>query len=98
MRIVNPVLRTPRKAAYALAAKLGASIAAEDTGSATTIRAMAPKGRHWKARNVHELVESGRPTTALQRDEMWLSLLRSMEQGLEACDLNDSDCADWALE
>lgn len=89
---------TTRRAAEALAKKLGATIEAERVGSTFTVRAMAPRGMHWSARGVHELVESGRPTTSLQRNETWLALLQAMEMGLEACDLNDPDCAEWALE
>jgi hypothetical protein len=87
-------MRFPKNAVYREAERIGASVEWEQTGSVFTIRIAAPRGKHWPG-DIHELVITARPTTALQRDELWTDAFTRMDQGLVTCDLNDAGCADW---
>lgn len=89
--------RTPKAAAEAHAKSLCARIEQQTEGTVFTVRVTAPQRFHFNDGAVHELVATGRPTTALQRDEMWIDLVARMKASVTSCDLNEPACADWAL-
>lgn len=91
-------MKFPKNAAYDLAKRLGASIEWHDGGRIFTINVSAPRGKHWSDGAVHELRVEGCPTSGLDRDNMFVDVLRRMEVGLEDCDLNDQACADYAFD
>jgi hypothetical protein len=88
----------PKNAVYDLATELCVSVAWEEVGSLFRITVDAPRGQHWSDGAVHQLVIEARPTTGLQRDELWIDVLSRMRAGLVECDLNDPACADNALD
>ena len=94
-------MRFPRNVVYQEAERLGAIVTWEDERSAQgvfTIHVVAPRGTHWSDGAVHALRIEGRPTSAKDRDEMFIDALVRMRCGLEECDLNDTACADHAYD
>lgn len=75
-------MRYPKNVVYDEAKRIGASPTWEETGGVFVIRVEAPHGQHWSDGCVHELKAEGRPTSAADRDDMWIDVLGRMRQGL----------------
>lgn len=84
---------TPKQKAVALAEKLGCTLewtnpSAVARGFTFEVTCMAPDGKWFPNIGVHEVVaESNGDST-----DCWLSVIRDMETGVEACE--DTEC-DW---